>query len=60
MILVIKASDPHKHTLILSLEFLGFHTERKDKRNREAVRERREKERKEKMKKKVGGERSKA
>ena len=46
MILVIQARDPHKHALILSLEFLGFHTERKDKRNREVVRQRRERERK--------------
>lgn len=55
MILVIKASDPHKHTLILSLEFLGFHKERKYKRNREAVRERRERERKEGENEKEGG-----
>ena len=62
MILVIQARDPHKHTLILPLEFLGFHTERKDKKNRKVVRQRREreKERKEKMKKKMGGEKSKA
>lgn len=52
---VTKARDPDELTLVLSLKFLGFYSER----NREVVRRRRESEREEEEDKEAGGERRK-